>query len=229
MNPYIGIPRDEYMAANARLVYSVVYDKFTGMIRSNHFDQDDMHQLGMIGLMKAYDKYDPTKFNGKVTKFSTYAIPLIFGEIMNSLRNTDYGPSFPRDVKLISSKMSKTTIKDLHDPLEIAEIFDITKKKAESAILCYHYSLPIYLEDTRFNMLAIDEDNSRIIVEDFISYLSDMDRTIVYLCLKGKSQSAIAEHFGIAQISISRYLKKIRGYYNEYREGNPLDIRIVKE
>ena len=72
--------RDQYIKGNLRLVLSVI-QRFSG----NHENADDLFQVGCIGLMKAIDNFDRTLD----VKFSTYAVPMILGEVRRYLRDNN--------------------------------------------------------------------------------------------------------------------------------------------
>ena len=72
--------RETYIKGNLRLVLSVI-KRFSG----NHENVDDLFQIGCVGLMKAVDHFDPSR----LVKFSTYAVPMIIGEIRRYLRDNN--------------------------------------------------------------------------------------------------------------------------------------------
>lgn len=73
-NPHLGYEA-EVIQNNMRMVHAVA-KKYTVVI-GNGLDYDDLVSIGTFGLIEAFRNYDPSRFNGKVTAFSTYAFPMI--------------------------------------------------------------------------------------------------------------------------------------------------------
>jgi len=68
-NPHLEGTRDEFIEKNMKLAYSVAR-KFYAAGNVNGIEPEEINSIAIVGLIKAYDKYDPTKFDGGVTKFS---------------------------------------------------------------------------------------------------------------------------------------------------------------
>ena len=209
--------REELVVSNQRLVWAVV-QRFLG----RGYDADDLFQIGCIGLMKAIDKFDLTYD----VKFSTYAVPMIIGEIQRFLRD---------DSTIKVSRSLKETarhIRHVRDDLakalgrqpritEIAEAIGIEPsevvfaQEALRAPASIHETVyendgdPIYLQD----QIADDEGQTwfdKIALHEVLNRLPERERLIVYLrFFKDKTQSDVARVLGISQVQVSRLEKRI--------------------
>ena len=218
--------REVYIQGNLRLVLSVI-KRF-----SNHNENlDDLFQIGCIGLMKSVDNFDP----GIGVKFSTYAVPMIIGEIRRYLRdNSSYRiPRSLRDTayKAIHARelLSRSSF---HDPTmeEISAECGIAIEDIIYALDAIQTPLslydPVYTDsgDTLYVMDQISdkknkEDNW---VEDLalitaMQQLNDRDEEIIRLrFFEGKTQIEVAEEIHISQAQVSRLeknaLKNMRAY-----------------
>ncbi|AMA73663.1 MULTISPECIES: RNA polymerase sporulation sigma factor SigF [Aneurinibacillus] len=209
--------RDTLVNCNIRLVWSVV-QRFL----NRGYEADDLFQIGCIGLLKAIDKFDLT-FD---VKFSTYAVPMIIGEIQRFLRD-DGTVKVSRSLKEIAHKVRR--VKDelskdlgrLPTVKEIAEVLGITPEEviyaqeANRAPSSIHETVfendgdPITLMD---QISDRDEDKwfDKIALKEAIGKLSERERLIVYLrYYKDQTQSEVAERLGISQVQVSRLEKKI--------------------
>jgi len=209
--------RDALVLTNQRLVWAVV-QRFLG----RGYEPDDLFQIGCIGLIKSIDKFDLT-FE---VKFSTYAVPMIIGEIQRFLRD---------DSTIKVSRSLKETAKHIRharDELakrlgrqpritEIAEELGIEPSEvvfAQEAMrtpASIHETVyendgdPIYLMDQ-----IADTENvgwfDQIALHEILNRLPERERLIVYLrFFKDKTQSDVAKVLGISQVQVSRLEKKI--------------------
>lgn len=214
--------QDEVVKLNIGLVSSIV-KKFLG----RGYEYEDLFQVGCIGLIKAVRNFD--KNFG--VKFSTYAVPMIIGEIKRFLR--DDGPiKVSRNMKEIASKVritkEKLTKQFGRDPTieEIASELSIT---SEDVIMSLEsMSTPEYLYDT-----IHQDDGSPILLIDKISEIKDNDldlidmvalkeligkleprarQVIILRYFKDLTQSQVAEKLGISQVQVSRIEKKVLDY-----------------
>lgn len=218
--------REKYIQGNLRLVLSVIR-RFAG----NGENADDLFQIGCIGLIKSIDNFDPTMG----VKFSTYAVPMIIGEIRRYLRdnNSIRVSRSLRDTayKAIHAKelLSKNTFKE---PTldEIAAEAGIPAEDilyALDAIQC-PVSLydPIYTDggDTLYVMDQISDKKNReenwierLSLSDAMERLSERENFILQLrFFEGKTQMEVADEIHISQAQVSRLeksaLKSIRTY-----------------
>ncbi|MFD1039227.1 RNA polymerase sporulation sigma factor SigF [Virgibacillus byunsanensis] len=208
--------RDLLVEKNMRLVWSVV-QRFI----NRGYDPDDLFQIGSIGLIKSIDKFDLSYD----VRFSTYAVPMIIGEIQRFIRD-DGSLKVSRSLKEIGNKIRKKKdelTKELgRSPTvnEIAESLDILPEEvvhAEEAAKSPHSIHETVFENdgdpiTLLDQIA-DQDTrwfEKITLQEAIRDLNERERLIVYLrYYKDKTQSEVAERLGISQVQVSRLEKKI--------------------
>ncbi|WP_099158420.1 RNA polymerase sporulation sigma factor SigF [Virgibacillus ndiopensis] len=208
--------RDILVEKNIRLVWSVV-QRFI----NRGYDPDDLFQIGSIGLIKSIDKFDLSYD----VRFSTYAVPMIIGEIQRFIRD-DGSIKVSRSLKEISNKIRKKkdeltkqlgrspTINEIADGLEITPEEVVLAQEASKSPHSIHETVfendgdPITLLDQ-----IADQDTrwfDKITLQEAIRDLSERERLIVYLrYYKDKTQSEVAERLGISQVQVSRLEKKI--------------------
>jgi RNA polymerase sporulation-specific sigma factor len=209
--------RDTLVNSNIRLVWSVV-QRFL----NRGYEADDLFQIGCIGLLKAIDKFDLT-FD---VKFSTYAVPMIIGEIQRFLRD-DGTVKVSRSLKEIAHKVRRVkdelskelgrlpTVKEVAEALEITPEEVIYAQEANRAPSSIHETVfendgdPITLMD----QIADKEEDKwfdKIALKEAIGKLTEREQLIVYLrYYKDQTQSEVAERLGISQVQVSRLEKKI--------------------
>ncbi len=209
--------RDEFAYANMRLVLSVV-QRFT----ASKDNMDDIFQVGCVGLMKAIDNFD-VSLN---VKFSTYAVPMIVGEIKRFLRdnNSIRVSRSLRDIAYRALKAREELSKDRVDEPrieEIAKLIDVRVK--DVAIALDAISSPISLgdpvyndgDDTIYLMDQVsDSKNSEEIwleninLKEALQKLNPREKEIVLLRYYiGKTQMEVSEQVGISQAQVSRLEK----------------------
>ncbi|MBX5437634.1 MAG: RNA polymerase sporulation sigma factor SigF [Alicyclobacillaceae bacterium] len=209
--------RDELVLANQRLVWAVV-QRFLG----RGYEADDLFQIGCIGLMKAIDKFD---LNYDV-KFSTYAVPMIIGEIQRFLRD-DSTVKVSRSLKEQARQIRRVReelAKRLGRQPQVSEIAAemgmdpsdvVFAQEALRAPASIHETVfendgdPIYLMD----QIADDNQSAwfdKIALHEVLGRLPERERLIVYLrFFKDKTQSDVARVLGISQVQVSRLEKRI--------------------
>jgi len=187
-------------------------------------EYDDLMQIGSIGLLKAIKKFD-LSFN---VKFSTYAIPMIMGEIKRFLRD-DGIIKVSRNLKEIANKahiVKETLEKDFgREPTisEVASELDISKEELVMALDSAHLTQSLYEtihHDEGTPILLIDkieysEDEEieivdKIALKEVLTNLEPRERQIIMLrYFKDKTQCQVAEMLGMSQVQVSRVEKKI--------------------
>lgn len=208
--------RDHLVEKNVRLVWSVV-QRFI----NRGYDPEDLFQIGCIGLIKSIDKFDLTY---KV-RFSTYAVPMIIGEIQRFIRD-DGTIKVSRSLKETANKirrerdeLTKTlgrnpTIKELAKALdleaeEVVQAMEATRfPKSIHETVFENEGDPITLLD----QIPEEETNwfDKISLEEAIRHLSERERLIIYLrYFKDQTQSVVAKRLGISQVQVSRLEKQI--------------------
>ena len=220
--------REQYIKGNLRLVLSVI-QRFSG---SNE-NVDDLFQIGCIGLIKAIDNFDITQN----VRFSTYAVPMILGEVRRylrdnnsirvsrSLRDTAYKAIYARE---------GLTRKNSREPtlMEIAQEIGVSKEDITYALDAIQSPVslyePIYTDggDPLYVMDQIKDKNSseenwveEISLREAMNRLPHRERHIIDLrFFEGKTQTEVAEEIHISQAQVSRLeknaLKTMRNYLN---------------
>ena len=218
--------REEYIKGNLRLVLSVI-QRFS----SSSENVDDLFQIGCIGLIKAIDNFDVSQN----VKFSTYAVPMILGEVRRylrdnnsirvsrSLRDTAYKAIYARET---------LTKKNLREPtiMEIAEEVGISKEEItyamdaiQSPVSLYE---PVYSDggDPLCVMDQISDKKNReeawveqLSLSEAMKRLPERERHIIDMrFFEGKTQTEVSEEVGISQAQVSRKeknaLKAMRNY-----------------
>ncbi len=218
--------REAYIKGNLRLVLSVI-KRFS----ASSENADDLFQIGCIGLMKAVDNFDLTLG----VQFSTYAVPMIIGEIRRylrdnnsirvsrSLRDTAYKAIYARE-NYVKDHLREPTI------LEIAEETGISKEEIVYALDAIQSPMslyePVYTEggDTLYVMDQISDKKNReenwiqdLALQEAISRLNPREKRIIRLrFFEGRTQMEVAGEIGISQAQVSRLeknaLRAMRAY-----------------
>lgn len=208
--------RDLLVEKNVRLVWSVV-QRFL----NRGYDPEDLFQIGSIGLIKSIDKFDLSY----EVRFSTYAVPMIIGEIQRFIRD-DGTIKVSRSIKELGNKIRVTkekltkqlnrspTVQEVADVLEIApeEV-----AQAQEAVKYPHSIHETVYENggepiTLLDQIADDDKQwfDKLTLEDAIRSLTERERLIVYLrYYRDQTQSEVAKRLGISQVQVSRLEKQI--------------------
>ncbi|WP_347549780.1 RNA polymerase sporulation sigma factor SigF [Pseudalkalibacillus hwajinpoensis] len=209
--------RDLIVQKNMRLVWSVV-QRFL----NRGYEADDLFQIGCIGLLKSVDKFDLSYD----VKFSTYAVPMIIGEIQRFIRD-DGTVKVSRSLKETGNKvrkardeLSKTlgrtpTINEIAEQIEVTPEEVVMAQEAVRAPSSIHET--VYENDgdpiTLLDQIADHTDSAwfdKIALKDALQHLDARERLIVYLRYdKDQTQSEVANRLGISQVQVSRLEKKI--------------------
>ncbi|MYL63706.1 RNA polymerase sporulation sigma factor SigG [Bacillus hwajinpoensis] len=209
--------REELVNGNLRLVLSVI-QRFNN--RGEYVD--DLFQVGCIGLMKSIDNFDL----GQNVKFSTYAVPMIIGEIRRYLR--DNNPiRVSRSLRDIAYKSlqirDKLMTKNSKEPnpTEIAKELGVTKEEVVFALDAIQDPVslfePIYNDggDPIFVMDQISDDKQKdiqwledIALKEAMTRLNQRENLILQMrFFQGKTQMEVADEIGISQAQVSRLEK----------------------
>jgi RNA polymerase sporulation-specific sigma factor len=218
--------RQQYIYGNLRLVLSVI-QRFSN--RGEYMD--DLFQVGCIGLMKAIDNFDVTQG----VKFSTYAVPMIIGEVRRylrdnnpirvsrSLRDTAYKALQVKE-RLTAEKSKEPAIE------EIAKELGMPKENVVMALDAIQDPIslfePVYHDggDTLFVMDQVsDEKNGdslwleNISLSEAIERLTEREKRIVNLrFFQGKTQTEVSTEIGISQAQVSRLEKNALLHLRKY-------------
>ena len=209
--------RERYIKGNLRLVLSVIR-----RFQNSNENADDLFQIGCIGLMKAIDNFDTTL----QVKFSTYAVPMIIGEIRRYLRDNN-SIRVSRSLRDIAYKAIYTrenyTKEHQREPTiaGIAEETGIDKEMIVYAMDAIQNPVslfePVYTEggDTLYVLDQISDKKNReekwienLSLREAMQRLSDRERNIIEMRFyEGKTQMEVAEEVGISQAQVSRLEK----------------------
>ncbi len=216
--------RSQLINGNLRLVLSVV-QRFTN--RGENLD--DLFQVGCIGLIKAIDHFDTSQG----VKFSTYAVPMVIGEIRRHLR--DFSPvRVSRSLKDTAYKAmqakEKLTAKLGREPtiMEISQEVELPKESVvlalESIVDPVSLYEPVFSEggDTICAMAQVSDQGGErgwieeLAIKEALAKLSDREKRIIALrFFQGKTQVEVSEEIGISQAQVSRLekaaLSKVKG------------------
>lgn len=203
---------------NMGLVYSIV-KRYTG----RGYDLEDLVQIGAIGLIKAIKKFD-TEFN---VQFSTYAVPVIAGEIKRFMRD-DGAVKISRTLKETAMKgwraeeelrkklNREPTIKEISDKCGIevdilTEAFDAASPPASIYESIYENGdKEIRLLDTMSGNDSEERIINKVMADNILKSLKPRERQVMVLrYYKGKTQSEIAKIIGVSQVQVSRIEKQI--------------------
>lgn len=210
------IARDKFIVANLRLVLSVIK-----RFRIKDVNVDDVFQAGVIGLIKSLDNFD--KSYG--VKFSTYAVPMIVGEIKRILRENN-SMRISRSIRDTAYRALKTRAELEKDQDEVsietvANYMNESYKEVVYALDAISDTLslfdPVFNKegDTLLLMDQIgDEKNTdenlteKFALDHAMSLLPDREKKIIFLrYYEGKTQTEISEEIGISQAQVSRLEK----------------------
>lgn len=211
--------RAQIVEENVGLIWCVVR-RFLG----RGIESEDLFQIGSIGLLKAIDKFD-FSFN---VKFSTYAVPMISGEIQRFLRD-DGIIKVSRSLKEMAYKayIAKENLQERYqrEPTldELAKHMQVEKEELVMALdACGEVESiykPVYQKDgNEVSLLERLEEKEpqeekildRMVLGQLLNELEKEERQIIYLrYFENKTQSEIGKSLGISQVQVSRLEKKI--------------------
>ena len=218
--------REQYINGNLKLVLSVI-KKFS----NRKENPDDLFQIGCIGLIKAIDNFDVTQG----VQFSTYAVPMIIGEIRRylrdnnairvsrSLRDTAYKALSAKE-RLSTSNFKEPTIND------IAKEIDIPKEEIVMALNAIQDPIslfePIYHDgaDAVFVVDQVKDDKNtdeawleKIALKEAMKKLNKREKQILKMRFyQGKTQMEVAEEISISQAQVSRLEKSALNHMRKY-------------
>lgn len=208
---------DQLVEQNVGLVWSIVH-----RFKNTYYDKEDLFQIGCIGLMKAIYHFD---FSYNV-QFSTYAVPIIMGEIKRYFRD-DGTIKVSRQLKELNLKIQKVREKLINESLkeptvnDIAEALQVDAQDVILAIEASYYPTslnePIYEKDgSTISMEERIEDHhhkmwfEKMALEMEIEKLEDKEKMILDMRYNQEcNQEVIAKKLGISQVQVSRLEKKI--------------------
>lgn len=187
---------------------------------------DDLVQVGYLGLLKAIDRFDPSRG----LEFTTYATPTILGEIKRHFRDKGWSVRVPRRLQELSAKVNQATdiltteLQRSPKIEEIAAYLDASVDEVLEAMESSSAYSSVPLEGsgnpdaddapsvidryaTEDNALAFTDD--RLVIEEALKSFSPREREVIELrFLQGMTQIEIAERLGISQVQVSRLLRR---------------------
>ncbi len=209
--------KDEFIEANLRLVLSIV-KKFN----NRGENVDDIFQVGVVGLIKAIDNFDITQ----PVQFSTYAVPMIIGEIKRYLRdNSAFRVTRSlRDLSYVVSQAKEKYIMEKNEEPTIDELVKIVGAPKEEIVLAIDSMIaPMSIYDAVYSdggdqiflldQLKNKKDESeevidKIAVSQILSKLNPKERLIIEKrYFNDKTQTELAEELGVSQAQVSRIEK----------------------
>lgn len=219
------LARDKILIENTGLIWSIV----RRFLNRGH-EGEDLFQIGCIGMLKAIDRFN-TEFD---VAFSTYAVPMIAGEIRRFIRDDG--------IVKISRKIKENQMKIMHqreiyinekkqEPTieELEKVCDLTKEEIVMAMDASRnvesIDKEMYSKDSAYTLMDLAEDDTnieetvlnKIMVQQLMDMLESKERKIINLrYFKNKTQSQVAKEMGMTQVQVSRLEKKI---LNSMRNG----------
>ncbi len=220
--------RDLLVFSNLRLVLSLI-QKYIHKVESSNID--DVFQVGCVGLVKAINNFN-TDLD---VQFSTYAVPMIIGEIKRYIR--DSNPlRVPRSIKdkayAILSEKEKLMAKLGREP-SVEELSKVSEFSVYDIVFCLDslvqpmsFYTPVYGEDSDniFLFEQIKDDNvleerwvNNIAIADGVHSLNDREKNIVNMrFFQGKTQMEVSKEIGISQAQVSRLEKNALSNVKKY-------------
>ncbi|NLY79735.1 MAG: RNA polymerase sigma factor SigB [Lysinibacillus sp.] len=221
------VTEEEELLTSIVLFYEKLVESIAKKYSYGKTFYDDVFQVGMLGLLGAIKRFDPSL--GK--KFEAFAIPTIIGEIKRFLRDKTWDVHVPRRIKELGPKIKSAvehlTIKLQHSPTipEIAEFLEVGVEEVLEAMeigknyqaLSIDHSVESDADGSKVTLLDMigqeDEQfeltNKRIVVSEAMSILSERERQIIQLTfLEQLSQKEAGEKLGISQMHVSRIQRK---------------------
>lgn len=208
--------KEQLIVHNMPLIKSIA-----ARYRNKMIEYDDLLQLGAMGLVKAVNNFD-VSFG---VRFSTYAVPMIAGEIKRFIRD-DGAIKVSRALKSTSLKIQQITSEykqehdDAPDVAYLADKLGVDPQEIVFAMDSSKYPVSIYEKFDDDNSQCVmdklsDGENSdemidKMIIKDFIKSLPEREKTVIVLrYFKDKTQSEIAKILGVSQVQVSRIESKI--------------------
>ncbi len=199
--------REEYIVSNIALVHSIA-----NRFRGRGIEYDDLFQAGCLGLVKAVDNYDESKGFA----FSTYAVPVVMGEIRRLFRDggsIKVSRSLKDKALRVKAKQSDFESKYFREPTisELSEIcgIDIGELNEILEIMEPVRSLSIFYDETNEETDIPVDDTDKLFdslsINEAMLKLNDLEQIIIKLrYFEGKTQTDIAKILNISQVQVSR-------------------------
>ena len=218
--------REQYIKGNLRLVLSVIR-----RFQNSNENADDLFQIGCIGLMKAIDNFDTTL----QVKFSTYAVPMIIGEIRRymrdnssirvsrSLRDTAYKAIYAKE-NYVKQNMREPTVQEIAQEIGIAKEDIVYALDAIQAPMSLQEPVSSDGGDALYVMDQISDHKNKeekwvesLSLQAAMEHLNERERYIISLrFFDGRTQMEVARDVGISQAQVSRLEKNALRIMRQY-------------
>lgn len=226
-------PKDEEIQEKIVLTYQDLVHSIARKYAKNSMIHEDLVQVGMLGLLAAIRRYDPTL--GK--SFESFAIPTIIGEIKRFIRDKTWSVHVPRRIKELGPKIKKATeqlmtdqqrspsVKDIAAYLEVSEeeVLETMEMGQSYKALSVDKKIEADSDGSTVSILDLigDQDQGfettdlRLLLEKILPILSEREQKILqYTYFENKSQKETGDILGISQMHVSRIqrraLKRLR-------------------
>lgn len=205
-----GLTRDEFIAANIPLVHSLA-----NRFRGRGIEYEELFSAGSLGLVKACDNFDETRG----LCFSTYAVPVILGEMRRLFRDGG-AVKMSRSLKELALKVQRAReelMKSGSEPTvsELAEYLGISVEEVSEAVQASAPPLSLTAPEEGGELdVPVDDSESELIdklaLRQCLAELPENDRRLILLrYFRDKTQSETAQILGMTQVQVSRRERKI--------------------
>lgn len=212
--------KEDAVLKNMKLVRKVCH-KYVMMAEMNGLEFQDLENIGVIGLLRAYDAYD----SSGGAKFGTYAYTKILAQLQRYFEENSRGPRFSVNVIQIGKSIKRYNLEHLSDK-ELMKKYNLGQERlrmvrdylrgigttlsldadnefqktggSRSDIAGLHEALPVY------------EDMTNVFVEEFMENLSDKEKRVVRASLLGRSNKEIAKTMGVTDACVRFWKKQLR-------------------
>jgi RNA polymerase sigma-B factor len=189
---------------------------------------DDLIQVASVGLVKAIDRFDIER----TTSFTSYAVPVMLGELRRHFRDTGWAVHVPRGLQELTLTLEhaetrlRSALGRSPTPIELAESVDRPLEEVLEALGVGHAASPLSLDarvgddgegETRMSLMGDDDIGYELVEErsvlaDTLAAMSERDRAVLSMrFVEDLTQAEIAERIGLSQMSISRILRRAVG------------------
>jgi RNA polymerase sporulation-specific sigma factor len=225
INPQIKEDPDKFIEDNMGLAKSVAW-QYIPKIYNHGIEKDDIISMAYIGLIKAYERFDPSTHKGKNNKpicFSTYAVPVIRGVIRNNIRDHYNLLNIPRILQETGVKIRNAGYTRDDNANEISEKLNIPLKLVESALIILEEE---YLLDSLDRKIKFNKNREKLlkdviigdsgkdiertlIINEFLSSQPIKTNEIYKLRVDGFSQQEVGEIIGMSPQNVSKIEHKM--------------------
>lgn len=226
-------PTDDVIQEKVVYKYQRLVESLAGKYSKNNSIHEDLVQVGMIGLLAAVKRYDPS-FN---RSFETFAIPTVLGEIKRYIRDQTWSVHVPRRIKELGPKIKKAaeeltnenqaspSVKSIADKLEVSEEEVLETMEMGQSYRALSVDRKVEKDPDGSGMAIIDvvgntegaydTIDQRMLLEKIMPILSEREQKILqYTFFDNKNQKETGELLGISQMHVSRLqrrsLRKLR-------------------